>query len=71
MILETLGPLKQKYFAKRIKKSRINDKDLSMIYTEIMSKKMPAIIITNASFTKKAKNFLNKELKDLIRIIKG
>lgn len=54
-----------KYFCKAKNKKRVNDGDLSSIYIQAQSKKLPVLFITTGELTKKAKEMLEKEFKGL------
>lgn len=54
-----------KYFCKAKTKKKINDGDLSSIYIQAQSKKLPVLYLTTGDLTKKAKEMLEKEFKGL------
>ena len=60
----------QKYFVKALKKKTINEKDLGMAWFEFRDKKMPLIYISDGNLSKKAKEFLNKELGENLKFVK-
>ena len=55
-----------KYYCKVLKKKRVNEADLSKVFVQAQSKKLPAIFLITGKLTKKAKLFLNKELSNII-----
>ncbi len=54
-----------KYFCKAKNKKKVNDGELSSIYIQAQSRKLPVLFITKGEFTKKAKEMLEKEFKGL------
>ncbi|MBR9678944.1 MAG: hypothetical protein GON13_01640 [Nanoarchaeota archaeon] len=60
----------QKYFVKALKKKTISEKDLGMAWFEFRNKKMPLIYISDGNLSKKAKEFLNKELGENLKFVK-
>ncbi len=62
-IPSSVGSLK--YFCKAKNKKKVNDGDLSSIYIQAQSKKLPVLFITTGELTKKAKEMLEKEFKGL------
>ena len=53
------------YFCKAKNKKRVNEGDLSTVYIQAQSKKLPALFLTTGDVTKKAKVMLNKEFKGM------
>ncbi|MDP7140936.1 MAG: hypothetical protein QF506_01105 [Candidatus Woesearchaeota archaeon] len=53
------------YFCKAKNKKKINEGDLSTVYIQAQSKKLPALFLTTGDVTKKAKMMLNKEFKGM------
>ncbi len=66
MLVEIPSPVGNlKYFCKAKKKKKINDGDLSSVYIQGQSKKLPVLFITTGELTKKANELLEKEFKGL------
>ena len=59
----TVGPLK--YYCRAKTKKKINEGDLSSVFITAQSKKLPAIILTQGTLTKKAKEMLETEFKGM------
>ena len=53
------------YYCKARNKKRINEGDLSTVYIQAQSKKLPVLFLTTGDVTKKAKEMLNKEFKGM------
>ncbi len=62
-IPSSVGSLK--YFCKAKNKKKVNDGDLSSVYIQAQSKKLPVLFLTTGELTKKAKDMLEKEFKGL------
>ena len=60
----------QELFVKSKNKSRVNETDLSMIYTQALKLKKPAILITNGSLTKSAEKWAKENTGELLKVIK-
>ena len=54
-----------KYFCKAKNKKKITDGDLSSVYIQAQSRKLPVLFLTKGELTKKAKEMLEKEFKGL------
>lgn len=54
------------YFCKAKSKGKINDKDVSAVYIEAQSKKLPVLLLITGDYTKKAKELVEKDLKNII-----
>lgn len=50
------------YLAARNKK-KISDGDLSLVYNKGQGKKLPVLFLSNGELSKKAEEYINKELK--------
>lgn len=60
------------YALKAKNKKKITDSDLSLLFVHSQMKKMPVLLIITGEVTKKAKELLNKEFKNItIKQIKG
>ena len=59
----TIGNIK--YFCKSKNKTKISDSDLSTAVIQAQSKNLPLLFLTNGDLTKKAKEMLNKEFKNI------
>jgi len=59
----------QKYLVKSKNKKSISDGDISKIYVEASSKKLPFILLTTATPSKKIREYIAKNFGDLIKII--
>ncbi len=68
-VIEMSSLPNQKYFLKYKKKKRLSDSDLSLVYTEGMAKKMPIMLVTDGSITKKGLE-KKKEFGDLFSVLK-
>lgn len=53
------------YYCKAKNKKRVNDGDLSSAYVQGQLKKMPVLFLTKGGLTKRAKEMLNKEFKNM------
>ncbi len=53
------------FYAKAKKKARLNEGDLSTVFFEAQTKRLPPLLLTTGKLTKKAKEKLNKEFKGL------
>ena len=53
------------YYCKAKNKSRISESDLSSAYIQGQIKKLPVLFLTKGELTKKAKDMLNKEFKNI------
>jgi hypothetical protein len=53
------------YYCKAKNKKRINDGDLSSAYVQGQLKKLPILFLTKGELTKRAKEMLNKEFKNI------
>lgn len=62
-IPSTVGTLA--YFCKAKNKKKISDGDLSSVYINAQSKKMPVLFLTTGELTKKAEALLEKEFKNM------
>ncbi|PIN86457.1 hypothetical protein COV19_04870 [Candidatus Woesearchaeota archaeon CG10_big_fil_rev_8_21_14_0_10_44_13] len=62
-IPSTVGVLT--YFCKAKNKKKINDGDLSSLFVQSQSKKMPVLFLTTGELTKKAKELLEKEFRNI------
>lgn len=62
-IPSTVGTLT--YFCKARNKKKISDGDLSSVYIQAQSKKMPVLFLTPGDLTKKAKELLEKEFRNM------
>lgn len=62
-IPSTVGTLT--YFCKAKNKKKVSDGDLSAVYINAQSKKMPVLFLTTGELTKKAKGLLEKEFRNL------
>ncbi|MCW1301351.1 MAG: restriction endonuclease [Candidatus Nanoarchaeia archaeon] len=51
-------------------KKRIDEKDLSVLYAEMMKRKSLLLLITNGKFTKEAEEFLQKNFGKWIKILR-
>lgn len=69
-VLKTGKPFIQSFFVKSKNKQRINESDLSLIYTETLKEKMPGILITKGNLTSTAKKWMKENIGDLIKLIK-
>ncbi|MGB9748319.1 MAG: hypothetical protein ACP5H9_02240 [Candidatus Woesearchaeota archaeon] len=54
------------YFCKVLNKKSINEADLSKVFVQAQSKKIPAMLLVTGKLTKKAKEFFNREVSSLI-----
>ena len=54
------------YFCKVLNKKSINEADLSKVFVQAQSKKIPAMLLTTGKLTKKAKEFFSREVSSLI-----
>ena len=61
VVSSQLGNLK--YFVKAKNKKSVSDSDLSLAYTEGQNKKLPVLFLTSGKLTKKAKLYLENDLK--------
>ncbi len=52
-----------RFFVKGVGKKRINDADLSLAYNKGQTKKLPVLFLTDGELTKKAKEYLEHDLK--------
>jgi len=52
-----------KFFVKGVGKKRINDADLSLAYNKGQTKKLPVLFLTEGELTKKAREYLEKNIK--------
>jgi len=59
----TIGSIK--YFCKSKNKKKINDSDLSTALVKAQSRNLPLLFLTNGDLTKKAKEMLNNEFKNI------
>jgi len=55
----------QKYYCRAKKKKRCNEGDISSAYVQGEFKKMPVLFLIKGDFTKKAKEMLNNEFKNI------
>lgn len=62
-IPSTVGTLT--YFCKAKNKKKISDGDMSSLYVQAQSKKMPVLFLTTGELTKKAKELSEKEFKNI------
>lgn len=62
-IPSTVGVLT--YFCKAKNKKKINDGDVSSLFVQSQSKKMPVLFLTTGELTKKAKDLLEKEFRNI------
>ncbi len=53
------------YLCRAKNKQKINDSDLSLLYVQSQTKKMPILLVTTGEITKKAQMLLNKEFKNI------
>jgi hypothetical protein len=53
------------YFCKAKDKQKLNDGDLSAVYIQSQSKKLPVLFVTTGELTKKAQDILSKEFKSM------
>jgi hypothetical protein len=60
----TIGRVK--YFCKAKGRKKINESDLSTAFVNAQSKNLPLLFLTTGSLTKKAKEMLNNEFKNVI-----
>jgi hypothetical protein len=60
----TIGNIK--YFCRSKSKKRVSDSDLSSALVQAQSKSMPLLFLTDGDLTKKAREMLEKELKNAI-----
>ena len=58
------------YLFKLKNKKKLTEKDISVMYTQLMEQKRPFIVMTPAEVPKKIKAFKEKMAGDLIKIIK-
>jgi hypothetical protein len=69
-VLKTKEPFSQVFFVKSKNKKRINESDLSLIYTETLQEKMPGLLITKGDLTNSAKKWMKDNVGDLIKLIR-
>ncbi len=53
------------YFCKAKNKQKITDSDLSLLFVQAQMKKMPILLMTTGTVTKKAQDLLTKEFKNI------
>jgi len=56
---------KMEYYCKVKNKKRINEGDLSSAYIQGQMKKLPVVFLTKGELTKRAKEMLSKEFKNI------
>ncbi|MEM2121098.1 MAG: hypothetical protein QXU20_00355 [Candidatus Woesearchaeota archaeon] len=54
------------YYCKVLNKKSINEADLSKVFVQAQSKKLPAILLITGKLTKKAREFFEREVSSLI-----
>jgi hypothetical protein len=68
--LRVSRPFPQELFIKAKNKKRVNENDVSMVYTEAMKRKQPALLVITGSLTKKAKAWKDKTVGGLVKVVK-
>ncbi len=69
-VLKTKEPFPQVFFVKSKNKKRINESDLSLIYTETLQEKKPGLLVTKGDLTATAKKWMKDNVGDLIKLIR-
>ncbi|MFA5406041.1 MAG: hypothetical protein WC307_01645 [Candidatus Nanoarchaeia archaeon] len=67
--LRVKNPYPQELLVKVKNKKNINETDLSVLYAESLRQKRPALLITNGSLSKKAKEWKDNNIGGLVTII--
>lgn len=62
--------IKQQYFVKAKNKKTINEKELIQTWYESQKTKLPTILLTTGKLTKKAQKTLEKELKNVMNVVR-
>jgi hypothetical protein len=68
--LKVTNPFPQELFVKAKSKKRVNEKDLSIVYAEAMKRKQPALLVITGSLTKKAREWKDKGVGGLVKVVK-
>ena len=69
-VLKMNEPFPQTFFIKSKNKKRINESDLSLIYTETLKQRMPGLLVTKGDLTSTAKKWMKDNVGDLIKLIR-
>lgn len=69
-VLKLEKPFTQTFFVKSKNKQRINESDLSLIYTETLQEKKPGLLITKGDLTSTAKKWMKDNVGDLITLVR-
>jgi len=67
--LKITKPFPQELFVKAKKKKSITEADLSVVYTEALRQKKPALLITNGKLSKKAQKWKKENVGELVRVV--
>ncbi len=67
--VSTKQPFKQEFFVKAKNKKTINENDLSIVYTEALRRKKPALFITTGKLSRKAEEWKKANVGSIVNVI--